>query len=53
MTVDSVVNSVTANVPEVHTVQFLVEGRQVQTLAGHLDLSLPLAPHGDSLAPSR
>jgi hypothetical protein len=27
------------NVPEVRQVRFLVDGREVQTLAGHIDLS--------------
>ena len=53
MTVESVVNSVVANVPEVSAVQILIEGRPVATLAGHLDLSAPLRPSSDVLAVAR
>lgn len=40
----SVVNTITGNIPEIQSVQILVEGREVQTLAGHVDLSRPLRP---------
>jgi len=35
----SVVNSITANVPSVKRVMFLVQGREVDTLDGHADLT--------------
>jgi germination protein M len=40
-TVNSIVNSLT-ELPEIKQVVFLVEGKQVETLVGHLDLSEPL-----------
>jgi spore germination protein GerM len=44
LTVESVVHSLSRNVPEVRAVHFLVNGRAATTLAGHVDLTLPLAP---------
>jgi len=44
LSVYSVVNSLTSNFPAVKRVQILVEDRQVATLAGHVDLTHPLAP---------
>ena len=43
LTVYSVVDALTANLPAVHAVQLLVDGREVDTLAGHVDLRRPLA----------
>lgn len=40
----SMVNTVTFNFPAIKKVQFLVEGRNVATLAGHLQLDKPLEP---------
>jgi spore germination protein GerM len=42
LAVYAVVNALTANLPAVHGVQILVEGREVATLAGHVDLRQPL-----------
>lgn len=42
LTVAAIVNDVTANLPAVQRVQILVEGRQVDTLAGHVDLGRSL-----------
>jgi hypothetical protein len=42
LTVYSIVNALCANLPAVHSVSLLVEGKQVDTLAGHVDLSRPL-----------
>jgi hypothetical protein len=44
LVVYSIVDSVTANFPAVKKVQILVEDKPVRTLAGHVDLSRPLAP---------
>ncbi|HXH05089.1 MAG TPA: GerMN domain-containing protein [Vicinamibacterales bacterium] len=41
-TVYAIVNAVTANLPAVSAVQILVDGREVDTLAGHVDLRRPL-----------
>lgn len=41
----SMVNTITFNFPTIKRVQFLVEGQNVSTLDGHLDLSKPLEPN--------
>lgn len=38
----AIVNAVTANLPAIKRVQILVDGREVDTLAGHVDLRHPL-----------
>jgi spore germination protein GerM len=38
----AIVNAVIVNLPDVSAVQILIDGRQVDTLAGHLDLRYPL-----------
>jgi spore germination protein GerM len=53
ITVYSVVNSLTSNFPSaVKRVQIVIEDRQVATLAGHVDLTRPLAPDMTYLASS-
>jgi hypothetical protein len=47
LTVYSIVNAVTTNLPAVKAVQILVDGHEVDTLAGHVDLRRPL-PAGTS-----
>jgi hypothetical protein len=42
LTVYAIVNAITYNLPGISGVQILVDGRQVDTLAGHLDLRHPL-----------
>jgi spore germination protein GerM len=42
LTVYSIVNAVTENLPAIRSVQILVDGREVDTLAGHVDLRRPL-----------
>jgi hypothetical protein len=39
LAVYALVNTIMQNVPEVKQVRFLKDGREVQTLAGHLDLT--------------
>ena len=41
-TVYAIVNALTMNVPDITAVQILVQGREVDTLAGHVDLRHPL-----------
>jgi germination protein M len=41
LTVYALVSALTSNLPAVTAVQILVEGREVDTLAGHLDLRRP------------
>lgn len=42
LTVYALVNAVTTNLPQATRVQILVEGREVDTIAGHVDLRRPL-----------
>ena len=42
LTVYTLVSAVTANLPAVTSVQILVDGKEVDTLAGHLDLRRPI-----------
>jgi spore germination protein GerM len=42
LTVYAIVNALTANLPDITSVQLLVDGREVDTLVGHLDLRHPL-----------
>jgi spore germination protein GerM len=42
LTVYAIVNAVTANLPTIRRVQILIDGREVDTLSGHVDLRRPL-----------
>jgi spore germination protein GerM len=42
LTVYTIVNALTANLPAVTGVQLLVDGKEVDTLSGHVDLRRPL-----------
>jgi spore germination protein GerM len=42
LTIYTVVNALTTNLPAVASVQVLVDGKEVDTLAGHIDLRRPL-----------
>jgi Sporulation and spore germination len=42
LAVYAIVNAVTVNLPDIAGVQLLINGQQVDTLAGHLDLRHPL-----------
>jgi spore germination protein GerM len=42
LTVYALVNALTSNLPAIATVQILVDGKEVDTLAGHLDLRRPI-----------
>jgi len=44
LTVYAIVNAVTSNLPTIRRVQILIDGREADTLAGHVDLRRPLAP---------
>jgi spore germination protein GerM len=44
MTVYSIVNSLSFNFPQVKRVQILIEGKPIETIAGHLSLSQPISP---------
>ena len=41
-TVYAIVNALTTNLPAINAVQILVNGREVDTLVGHVDLQRPL-----------
>ena len=43
LTVYTIVNALTVNLPAVTAVQVLIDGKEVETLAGHVDLRQPLA----------
>ena len=43
LTVYTIVNALTVNLPAVHSVQILIDGKEVESLAGHIDLRQPLA----------
>lgn len=42
LTVHALVNAVTANLPAIQRVQILVDGKEVDTIAGHVDIRRPL-----------
>jgi spore germination protein GerM len=42
LTLRSLVQTLAANIPEVKRVQILIEGREAETLAGHMDIRRPL-----------
>lgn len=43
LTVYAIVNAITTNLPDVTGVQILIDGKEVDSLAGHIDLREPLA----------
>jgi hypothetical protein len=43
LTIYTIVDALTANLPAINRVQLLVEGKEVDTLSGHVDLRRPLA----------
>ena len=51
-TVYAVVDTLALNFPEVRRVQLLVEGKEIDTLAGHLDTSRPLPPDWQWVEPA-
>jgi hypothetical protein len=50
LAVYSLVNSIALNFPAIQRVQILIDGQSAETLAGHVDLSRPLAPDMTLLA---
>ncbi|HLG58855.1 MAG TPA: GerMN domain-containing protein [Vicinamibacterales bacterium] len=53
LTVYALVNAVTANLPAVQRVQLLVDGKEVDTIAGHVDVRRPLASDTSLLRDTR
>ncbi len=43
MTIYSIVNTITKNFPDIKKVKFLIDGNEVDTLTGHIDIRKPLA----------
>jgi spore germination protein GerM len=50
LTIYTIVNALTYNLPAVTAVQLLVDGKEVDTLAGHVDLRRPLSKNLDLTA---
>ena len=46
LTIYTIVQALTTNLPAVTSVQLLVDGKEVDTLAGHVDMKRPL-PRAD------
>lgn len=46
----SIVDSLCANIPQIKEVKFLVQGQEVQTLDGHIDLTGSFAPEPSLIA---
>jgi spore germination protein GerM len=44
-TIYSVVDSLVLNIPEIHAVKFLINGKEPMTLNGHIDLRFPFKPN--------
>lgn len=44
LTVYAIVHAVTSNLPSIRRVQILIDGREADTLSGHVDLRRPLDP---------
>jgi flagellar basal body-associated protein FliL len=51
LAVYALVNTLTQNFPEVRQVRFLMDGREAQTLAGHIDLSRAYVKRTDLVKP--
>jgi spore germination protein GerM len=47
MTVYSIVNTLTTNFPQIKRVQILVEGKEIESIAGHLSLMKPISSKPD------
>lgn len=45
LSIYAIVNALTVSLPSVRAVQILIDGREVETLAGHVDLRHPLLKH--------
>ncbi len=47
MTVYSIANSLALNFPQIKRVQILIDGKSIETIAGHLSLKQPIFPKPD------
>jgi hypothetical protein len=50
-TVYTIVNAVATNLPDLQNVQLLIDGHEVDTLAGHVDLRRPLRKNDSLITP--
>ena len=50
LTVYTIVNALLTNLPTLQHVQILIDGREADTLAGHVDLRRPLKKNDSLLA---
>jgi hypothetical protein len=50
-TVYTIVNVITTNLRDVQSVQLLIEGREADTLSGHVDLRRPLRKNEGLIKP--
>lgn len=44
LSIYSIVNTLSLNIPEIKAVKLLVDGREAKTLAGHIDIQYPFRP---------
>jgi hypothetical protein len=51
MAVDSIAKTLAANVPQVRQMKILIHGQEMETLAGHLDLSQAFVVNANAAAP--
>ncbi len=51
LTIASLVNTLTTNFPQIKQVKLLINGAEIETLAGHIDTRFPLSPRSISLTP--
>ncbi len=51
LTIYTIVDALTANLPAVSSVQILIDGKEVDTLAGHVDLRRPIMKNLDIVEP--
>lgn len=47
LTIYTIVNALTVNLPAITRVQILIDGKEVDTLAGHIDLRRPISRNDD------
>lgn len=52
ITVYSIVNTLCVNFPSIQRIQFLVEGEELATLAGHIDMSRPFYMDSEYFSPA-
>jgi spore germination protein GerM len=45
LTIYSLVNTLSLNMPEIEAVKILMAGREAKTLAGHIDIRFPIRPN--------